>query len=219
MKKLAILFAMMFAVALWFGSTVSAGCVAPTSSCNLVSFDDDETGEQVKGSTIATSDDVDEVTVTSCGGKITVEVLLVGNFVIGTKYRVHFDYKDGSGDILSDFVAPDPCNTTSDDTIKLHRTKTTGPEFDGNVSAANNTLIFEVAYADLEVNETIDCNPDGHLVAGDIVYIWVDTHYQGIRDRAPGTRTDIDPPLERCSKPQLCEELLVHTLSGAACPQ
>ncbi len=194
MKKLAVLSAMMFAVALWFGSTVSA--VIHNDGCGDVECDIPN----------ALSRDVDTVEVNSDGTKITVTVELCGSFNNNTKYRVHFDYKDSNGDLLTGFIGPNneecatPEGTTSDDTIKLHRGKTTGPE-ENDVSAAGNTLIFEVLYVDLVHN-------GGVLQGGDTVYIWVDTHYKGIQDRAPFTDC-----ADGCSKPQLISEVIEHTLN------
>jgi hypothetical protein len=203
MKKIVILSAMMFAVALWFGCTVSAGTCPPTDFIN------DGCGDEVPCETpISGSRDVNTVTVASDGTKITVTVVLCGNFSNNTKYRVHFDYKDASGDLLTGFVGPTnaqcatPEGTTSDDTIMLRRGKTTGPE-ENNVSAAGNTLIFEVLYEDLVVNGS-----PGILQSSDTVYIWVDTHYKGIQDRAPSTDCT-----DGCSKPQVCGEVIQHQLN------
>jgi type 1 fimbria pilin len=218
MKKIVILAVMMFAVALWFGSTVSAQCTPIVDSVT------DNCGDlDVNGETIELSDDVHTVTVSSCGEVIKVEVILCASSVDSTKYRVHFDYKDASGNLLSGFDGPDEAEcgtragTTSDDTIKLHRTRTTGPEENGTVTGSGTTtLVFEVAYEDLEVNASAG-NLGGFLEAGDIVYIWVDTHHKGIQDRAPNT--DTNGTTDTCSKPQDCGEVIEHTLSAVVvCP-
>ncbi len=199
MKKLAVLSAMMFAVALWFGGTVSADCPNVDSIADGCGAEECDTPN-------APSRDVDTVTVASDGTKITVTVELCGSFNNNTKYRVHFDYKDSNGDLLTGFIGPNneecatPEGTTSDDTIKLHRGKTTGPE-ENDVDASGTTLTFEVLYEDLVVNGTT-------LQSGDTVYIWVDTQYKGIQDRAPSTDCT-----DGCSKPQECDEVIEHTLN------
>ncbi len=194
---------MMFAVALWFGCTVSADPCPPESpfieGCGNDGVDNPD----------ELSRDVDTVTVTSDGTKITVTVLLCDAPDNKAKYRVHFDYKSSKvtdpphGDKGPDLLIPDfTCATTSDDTIKLFKLdKTTGPEADGVVGVAGSTLTFEVLYTDLVVNQA-----PGHLDTGDIVYIWVDIHYRGIQDRAPSTD-------DACSKPNECDEVIAHTLN------
>ena len=86
---------MMFAVALWFGGTVSADCPNVDSIADGCGAEECDTPN-------APSRDVDTVTVASDGTKITVTVELCGSFNNNTKYRVHFDYKDSNGDLLTD---------------------------------------------------------------------------------------------------------------------
>jgi hypothetical protein len=206
MKKLAILSAMMFAVALWFGCTVNAGCTPPPP---------EDCGD---GGSVAARD-VKSVTVSSDGTTITVVVVLCDGVNRHTKYRLHIDHKhwDFPNTTGPDTLDPNPagknypCETSSDDTIKLHNRKTTGAEgsTDGLVditttTITDDTLTFEVDYIDL-----VDDNGDP-VLSTDTVYLWVDTQYKGIRDRVPDTDVDGE---DGCSKPKnICEviELILN---------
>jgi hypothetical protein len=218
MKKIVILAVMMFAVALWFGSTVSAGNGGPPPCDFYVDDVNDGCGPDGHDNPNDPRRDVFEVRVSSVGGttdKITVEVVLCAFGAVDdkTKYRVHFDYKHlvFQDPLWVEVIGPDTvpnggCVTTSDDTIKLFKgDRTTGPESDEEVSITEGTdpvktiLTFEVDYADLKVGTT-------PLDTGDIVYIWVDTQHKGIQDRAPSTD-------DACSKPNECDEVIRHTLN------
>ncbi len=190
MKKIAILSAMMFAVALWFGSTVSADPCPPDS------FVDDGCGENNDHT------DVSTVTVTSDGTNITVDVLLCGAIPANdkTKYRLHIDHW---GTTALDNSA---CLTTSDDTMMIRRIgtpgeKTTGPGVILESGEGTTTITFIVAYTAL-----VD-DGDNEAEAGDILLFWVDTHHRGIQDRAPDTEG------ESCSKPDECDEVIQHELN------
>ena len=125
-----------------------------------------------------------------------------------TKYRVHFDHTapffdddDRNGDGVVD--ANDFCFSTSDDTMRrrLHRgsNKDTGP---GIIDEDGNTLTYTVAVADL----------DPLLALGDTVYIWADTRFKGINDRAPNTEGG-----DGCSMPEVEYEVLALSLLDPTC--
>ena len=138
--------------------------------------------------------DVDTVAVTSDGNNITVVVVLCQNADDRTKYRLHLDYQDLNV-ILSD--GNQSCVTTSDDTMMLRGNRETGPGDIVNPSDSN-TITYTVSYAELG------------LVGGDPILVWVDTQYKGIKDRAPDTNSG-----DGCSKPQILDEVIQHTLSSS----
>jgi hypothetical protein len=131
--------------------------------------------------------------------QIVVDLKLCAPAGNGTKYRVHFDHTapfapdlDRNGD--GDMDENDFCVTTSDDTMmyRVHRGrgKATGP---GVIEVNGDTLTYTVALAELSTD----------LMTGDTVYIWADTHWNGIRDRAPNTEE-----ADGCAKPEVASETL-----------
>jgi len=179
MKKLAILSAIMFAVALWFGSTASAGICPPEDSF----FDDcDEQGDHT---------DVRDVTVTSNGVNITVTVELCGAIPTNdkTKYRLHIDHWGTTA------LDNPECLTTSDDTMMIRgigttRVKATGPGVIQESGVGTTTITFIVAYTAL-----VD-DGDNEVEAGDILLFWVDTHHKGLHLFA------LQPYYDRRHKPE-----------------
>ena len=142
--------------------------------------------------------DVNDVIAFSDGTTIFVHFSLCGAIIPGVKYRVHFDYtdqNDGAGNNDPDTTDNAACATTSDDTMKTHRGKPTGP---GTITDDTDMLWYEVDYNELTKN-------DVSLGTDDTVLIWVDTQFRGINDRAPTTQTP-------CSKPQVLVEVLDLTL-------
>ena len=118
-----------------------------------------------------------------------------------TKYRVHFDHTapfavdaDRNGDTVVD--AADFCVTTSDDGMMHRAKKDNGP---GLIEVDGTTLTFTVA---------VDALND-QLVIGDTVYIWADTQWKGINDRAPNTEAG-----NGCAKPEVESETLALTLQA-----
>jgi len=100
------------------------------------------------------------------------------------KYRLHIDHTSPFFDDVNS------CSTTSDDTMKRHRGRNTGP---GNIEvstffAADDGLTYTVNIADL--------SPD--IMGDDTLYVWLDTQKKGIQDRAPDTNGE-----DGCSKPEV----------------
>jgi hypothetical protein len=132
--------------------------------------------------------------------QIAVDVILCAPVDNRTKYRVHFDHTapfapdlDRNGDGTIDEA--DFCVTTSDDTMifRGHRGlgKTTGP---GDIVVSLPvTISYTVPLAELSTD----------LMTGDTVYIWADTQWKGIRDRAPNTEE-----ADGCAKPEVASETL-----------
>jgi hypothetical protein len=145
--------------------------------------------------------DVDQLTASYDDSlqQIVVDLKLCAPAGNGTKYRVHFDHTapfapdlDRNGDGYVD--QSDFCVTTSDDGMmyRVHRGrgKATGP---GVIEVSGDTLTYTVALAELSTD----------LMTGDTVYIWADTHWKGIRDRAPNTEE-----ADGCAKPEVASETL-----------
>jgi hypothetical protein len=229
MKKLAILSAMMFAVALWFGGTVSAGGVNPPEA-------DVEDG---CGDGCVASDwtDIDEVEAFSTGTNIIVNVdLCAGADEANTidentmiKYRVHIDHRlpEPVGDEDEQpygadhvFVADGDCNNSDSGVMfrfhmKRHKSNTGqnplkfgkvyGP---GDVVVDDDLLTFTIPYDRLR--NDLGEDPVG---ADNTVHIWVDTqnsrHEEGICDRAPNTNTD---ECDGGTKPDEASEVLTIKL-------
>ncbi len=226
MKKIAILSAMMFAVALWFGCTVSAGTspttdgVAPIGTtvvedCGDTLCDDVAAGE-------GTITDIESVSATSGGGNIVVTVVTCSAFddIIAEprmiKYRLHIDHKSPAGDRYEDghvFTADDEdafddCETSSDDGVmfRVHKNGNTRFYGVGTVAESNTdpwTLTFTVPYAGLLDDET----EPGAVAAGDVVHLWMDVQQKEICDRAPNTDDS-----DGCAKPEDGDPLEVLTI-------
>lgn len=135
-------------------------------------------------------------------GDITVELTLCEAADDMTKYRVHYDHtapfatdpdRNGDGNINDE----DFCVTTSDDTMMHRGKRDTGP---GEITVDGNLLIYVVSMSAL--------SPD--LSVGDTIFVWADTHYKGIRDRAPDTDAS-----DECSKPEVEGEFVELVLSNA----
>jgi len=146
--------------------------------------------------------DIRRLTVDSDGKDITVELVLVAEPVDPVKYRIHFDYEN---DLAVDGNLT--CITTSDDTSMRRGTRQTGPGSWGapvNNGDGTTSLVLTVPYNDL-------IRDDGTVVAaGQTVYIWADTHFKGILDRAPDTFVDA---ADICPEPQSINEVLRATLN------
>ena len=117
-----------------------------------------------------------------------------------TKYRLRLDHAyplhtdaDRNGDGLVDGL--DECADTADTGMMLHRgDRTTGP---GWVAVEGGTVRYRVATADLEPPPMV----------GDRVYLWANTHYRGVGDRAPTTES-----ADGCTGPQLPAEVVALDL-------
>jgi len=159
------------------------------------------------------ANDINKVTASydASSDAIVVEMALCGDSLAPawqsiyskTKYRVHFDHtapfavdadRDGDGIVDED----DFCATTSDDTMmhRVHKnaTKDTGP---GIIWVDSNTLTYTVPVVELSFS----------LGISDTVYIWADTQWKSINDRAPNTESG-----DGCSKPEVASEALALTL-------
>ncbi len=224
MKKLAILSAMMFAVALWFGGTVSASPttdgVAPSGTtvvedCGDTLCDDVAAGE-------GTITDIESVSATSGAGDIVVTVVTCGAFddIIAEprmiKYRLHIDHKSPGGARYPDghvFTADDEdglddCETSSDDGVmfRVHKNGNTRVYGPGSVVEDNTdpwTLTFTVPYAGLLDDETVP----GAVAAGDVVHLWMDVQQKQICDRAPDTDDS-----DLCAKPEEADPVEVLSI-------
>jgi hypothetical protein len=133
-------------------------------------------------------------------GYIEVELTLCGNADDETKYRVHFDHTapfatdpDRNGD---GFITPDDfCVTTSDNTMMHRSKKDTGP---GQIMVYDNVLTYRVTLAELRPG----------LEIGDTIFVWADTQYKGLQDRAPDTDAS-----DGCAKPEAESELIELVLA------
>ncbi len=227
MKKLAILSAMMFAVALWFGSTVSA-----TDTTVLV--DEFSTPAEDCGDSAcdpSNDNDIESVSATSDGGNIVVTVTMCGDYDDDdpdtkgkrmVKYRLHIDHKSPEGDryedghvfTADDEVALDDCETSSDDGVmfRVHKNKAVGSSTEFNTSNGSvygpgtvddttfsDVLVFTVPYAGL----LDDQETPVAVATDDVVHLWVDVQQKGICDRAPNT-DDTDG----CAKPEIPDEVI-----------
>ncbi len=147
------------------------------------------------------ANDIDTLTASfdATADEITVVMVLCDDADDKTKYRVHFDHTvpffdddDRNGDLVVDGL--DFCFTTSDDTMKHRGDRDTGP---GLIEVDGNTLTYTVPVDDL----------DPLLDLGDTLYIWANTQFKGINDRAPNTESG-----DGCSKPEVETEVLALTL-------
>ncbi len=233
MKKLAILFAMMFAVALWFGSTASA----TETTADVNEFTDPE---EVCSDTLCEAGvtDIKSVSATSDGSDIVVTVVTCGAFddfideKRMVKYRLHIDhkspgsdrYEDGDEFTPDDEDTEDDCETSSDDGVKfrVHKNKAAGSSSAGNesngrvygpgtVDESNTgpyTLTFTVPYAGLLDDAELPEDREA-VAAGDVVHLWVDVQQKQICDRAPNTFIDDEEPFDdTCAKPEETDEVL-----------
>ncbi len=235
MKKLAILSAMMFAVALWFGGTVSASPttdgVAPSGTtvvedCGDTLCDDVAAGE-------GTITDIESVSATSGGGNIVVTVVTCSAFddIIDEKrmikYRLHIDHKSPEGDryedghvfTADDEVALDDCETSSDDGVmfRVHKNKAVGSSSEFNTSngrvygpgtvAEDNTDPWTLTFTVPYAGLLDDETEPGAVAAGDVVHLWMDVQQKQICDRAPNTDDS-----DGCSKPDNAVEVLTIIL-------
>ncbi len=234
MKKIAILFVMMFAVALWFGSTASAHSGGDNHFHHV----------DIENDTLCTSvddSDIDEVTATGTADEIEVIVTFhdpidddegpaepeegPGNKRM-VKYRLHIDHHgpeldDGPYPGPHDFV-PDPgdCETSSDTGVmyRLHKNGTGRVYGPGTVVDDEDTITFTVAYEDLfnpgdpDGPDNIPSNSDDipasrHVDDGDTVHLWVDVQQKQICDRAPFTDDS-----NGCAKPEFASEVITIVL-------
>jgi hypothetical protein len=215
MKKIVILSAMMFAVALWFVSTVSA--TETTVDVNELTTPAEECGDSACDP--SNDNDIKSISATSDGDNIVVTVTMCGDFDDDdpdtkgkrmVKYRLHIDHKspegarypDGHEFTMDDEVDLDDCETSDDDGVmfRVHKNgKRTvyGPgKVDTNTS---DVLVFTVPYAGL----LDDQETPVAVVADDVVHLWVDVQQKGICDRAPNT-DDTD----ECAKPEISDEVI-----------
>jgi hypothetical protein len=219
MKKLAILFAMMFAVALWFGSTVSA-----TETTDSVNDPEDTV-------CLGVDNDIKRVEAMSVEEegikKIKVTVIMWEEFDNTgpdedpevhkrmVKYRLHIDHKDPNGERYGDghvFTmdnedTEDDCETSSDDGVmfRVHkngRTAFYGPGEVQEFSLDPYTLVFTVPYAGLLDDAVLPEDREG-VEAGDVVHLWMDVQQKQICDRAPDTDDG-----DFCAKPEIPSEVL-----------
>ena len=228
MKKLAILSAMMFAVALWFGSTVMAVDNPTFAEVNAGTTPPEPPNDSVCSTEFALNDrsDMVSVTATSDGSNIIVTVTTEGEFDDDdpdvplkpmVKYRLHIDHKDPGDDaydsdhsfIPDDEDTEDDCETSSDDGVKfrVHKNgtgKVYGPG-DVDYTSAPDVLIFTVPYDGLSNNNT-----SGHVDPGNTVHLWMDTQYKQICDRVPDTSVESEDP--ECAKPEIPDEVLTIKL-------
>ena len=123
---------------------------------------------------------------------LVVDVILCDSVDEKIKYRLHIDHSA----LFFDEV--DDCSTTSDDTMKLHRGRTTGPS--GTIEILDIDIFGEDTWLQFTVNMA-DLSPD--IVADDMLYVWLDTQNKGIADRAPDTDGS-----DGCSKPEVGGEAL-----------
>ena len=205
---------MMFAVALWFGSTVSAtettDGVAPTGTTVVEDCGDslcDPSNDNDIESVLATSDGSNIiVTVTLCPD---VDATVEGKRMV--KYRLHIDHKsptgvryaDGHVFTMDDVVALDDCETSDDDGVmyRVHKNgkkRIYGPGTVVYTDGDPDTLMFTVPYAGL----LDDQGTPEPVAADDVVHLWVDVQQKGICDRAPDT-DDADG----CAKPEISAEV------------
>jgi hypothetical protein len=227
MKKIVILFVMMFAVALWFGSTASA--INPPDDSTADGCTDGACG-------VGTWTDIDDIEVFSDGTNIIVEVVMCDDVDAGgqdvktmIKYRIHIDhrlpeplgtedeqpYGDSHG-----FIADADCKNSDTGVMyrfhmKRHKSNTGqnplkfgkvyGP---GDVVVDDDLLTFTIPYDRLR--NDLGEDPVG---ADNTVHIWVDTqnsrHEEGICDRAPNTNTD---ECDGGTKPDEASEVLTIKL-------
>ena len=216
MKKIAILAVMMFAVALWFGSTVSA-----TDTTVLV--DEFSTPAEDCGDSACDpsgDNDIKSVSATSSGGNIVVTVTLCGDFDDDApntkgkrmvKYRLHIDHKSPVGAryaddhvfTMDDEVDLDDCETSDDDGVmyRVHKNGTGKVYGPGTVddTTFSDVLVFTVPYAGL----LDDQETPVAVATDDVVHLWVDVQQKGICDRAPNT-DDTDG----CAKPEIPDEVI-----------
>jgi hypothetical protein len=224
MKKLAILFVMMFAVALWFGSTVNATGVSDTieDACE----DTCQSGEL--------DTDIIEVSATSVAAGVNSYIKVLVTMCdryddIGedsdkevarrmVKYRLHIDHKSPAGDrygeehefTMDNEDTEDDCETSSDDGVmlRLHKNGRRSVYGPGDVQEFLDdpyTLIFTVPYAGL-LDDAVEPEDREAVAAGDVVHLWVDVQQKQICDRAPDTFTDGDG--DTCAKPEIPDEVL-----------
>ena len=235
MRKLAILSAMMFAVALWFGSTASATDVSDTigdaceDTCQSGELDTDI--ELVEATSVVAGeggvDSYIEVLVTMCDNYDDIgedsDKVVARRMV---KYRLHIDHKSPAGDRYGDeheFTmdnedTEDDCETSSDDGVmlRLHKNGRRSVYGPGDVQEFLDdpyTLIFTVPYAGL-LDDAVEPEDREAVAADDVVHLWVDVQQKQICDRAPDTFTDPDPdPVDTCSKPETSDEVLTIKLN------
>jgi hypothetical protein len=233
MKKIVILSAMMFAVALWFGSTVSAEENLTSVTINTGSTPPEGDTDSLCGTdeseileVVATSDGTnDEIIVTVTMDNAYDNVVNQKKMV---KYRLRIDHKPpgdnaesygGSHEFTPDTLEAGDCLTSSDDGVmyRVHKNKTIGSRSQFNSSNGKvygpgtvddttvGVLVFTVPYDGLRNAELENPVEDGNTV-----HLWVDVQYKGICDRAPDT---YEGPVEgnpddACSKPELTTEVI-----------
>ena len=130
-------------------------------------------------------------------GNLNVLALLCDSVDESIKYRLHIDHTSPYFDEVEN------CSTTSDDGMKLHRGKTTGPPGLIEVSdliGTDDLLTFSVNMLDFP-----------GVLRNDTINVWLDTQYKGIRDRVPDTDGS-----DGCSKPEVVGEAIPLTVPCVA---